>query len=148
MRRIAATLLATLTALPVFADQLLYECGYHSSAEYISEPWYENTATFANGEVRLAVLDHVEPVSEARALLILSPPYGETGERQCRVLKGFSGLSLEGMTATYDASVGLQITLTAQVYLEDTAEFASAQVDITLNQSTGDINHYVTPYFE
>ncbi len=148
MKKIIAIAFAALAAAPLSADQLLYECGFHSSAEYISEPWYENTATFANGEVRLAVLDHVEPVSEARALLILSPPYGETGERQCRVLKGFSGLSLEGMTAAYEPTVGLQITLTAQVYLEDNAKFASAQVDITLNQSTGDIYHFVTPYFE
>ena len=147
MKKLLTALMAFGT--PAAAEITLTDCGdWRANAAYIAEPWFENTVTFGDGITRVAVLDTVEPAASSRNLLILSPPYSETGERQCRLLTGFSGLSLEGMDAGYDPSIGIYLTLTAQVYLEYEDEFASAQVDLRINQATGDIEHYVTPYFQ
>ncbi len=51
------------------------------------------------------------------------------------VLHGFSGLSLEGMASGYSPSIGLQISLTGQV-------------DLVINQGTGDVDHFITPYID
>lgn len=138
-----------LLASPAAAEVTLTECSdWRANAAYIAEPWLENTVTFGNGATRIAVIDTVEPAAAAYNLLILSPPYGETGERQCKLLTGFSGLSLEGMQSGYDPSIGIHLTLTANVFLDYEGEFANAQVDVRINQDSGDIEHFVTPYFE
>lgn len=147
MKKLIAALM--LLGSPLSAEVILTDCSdWRANAAYIAEPWFENTVTFGNGTTRIAVVDTVEPAAAAYNLLILSPPYGETGERQCRLLTGFSGLSLEGMQSGYDPSIGIYLTLTARVYLDYEGEFANAQVDVRINQATGDIEHFVTPYFE
>lgn len=144
----AVTTLALL-ATPVLADPVLKDCNdWRASAQYIAEPWNEMTASFGNGATRIAVVDTVEPAQAAYNLLILSPPFGQTGERQCRLLTGFSGLSLEGMEAGYDPSIGIYLTLTSHLFLDDMQEFASAQLDVRINQETGDIDYFIAPYFE
>jgi len=138
-----------LFASPVLAEPVLTDCNdWRASAEYVAEPWDEMTATFGNGATRIAIMDSVEPANAAYNLLILSPPFAPTGERQCRLLTGFSGLSLEGMEAGYDPSIGLYLTLTSQLFLDDISEFASAQLDLRINQETGDIDYFIAPYFE
>lgn len=147
MKRLVLGFIATLLAGPALAFPTLSDCGWQSSAQYLVEPWSENSATFSNGLTRIALIETVEPAAGSYGLLILSPPFSEMGERQCQVLHGFSGLSLEGMRSAYDPSIGLQLTLTGMVYRESKGEFASAQVDIIINQATGAIDHFITPYF-
>ena len=148
MRRILLGLGLALSAAPAYAWPELSECDWRSSGSYIAEPWHENSVIFGNGSTRVALIDTVEPAAAAFGLLILSPPYSEMGERQCRVLHGFSALSMEGISSAYDPSIGLQLSLTGQVYLEDEGQFASAEVDIVINQGTGDIDHFITPYID
>lgn len=135
-------LASTAAAFPVISD-----CEWQASARYLVEPWDEYSATFSNGATRIAIVETTEPATGSYGLLILSPPYSEMGERQCQQIFGFSALSLEGMSSAYDPSIGLQLSLTGMVYLESEGEFASAQVDIVINQETGAIDHYITPYF-
>lgn len=142
-----ACALAT-TATQAAAFPTLSDCGgWQAQPQHLAEPWFENTVTFSDGQTRLALIDTVEPASGAWGLLILSPPYDDYGIRQCRLLHGFSGLSMGSLSA-YDPSIGLQITLIGSLYLEDQGEFANAQVDLTIYQATGDIDHFITPYFE
>lgn len=115
---------------------------YRSSLAAYAEPWDRNTRLFANGEVRLVVTDTLEPAVGAFHLVILSPPYDELGSRQCVLVTGadglgFAGLTLEGMEADYDPSVGLIFRLPASRYLPDTGGFADAVLTVTLNQATG-----------
>ena len=148
MRVLLTGLAITLSAGPAAAWPELSECGWQASASYVAEPWTDNTISFGNGATRIALIDTGEPAAGAYGLLILSPPVSEYGDRQCRVLHGFSGLSLEGLASGYDPSIGLQLSLTGQVYLEDEGQFASAQVDLIINQGTGDIDHFITPYID
>ncbi|WP_238366813.1 hypothetical protein [Mesobacterium pallidum] len=135
---------AALALAPVLAQaQEVQPCDWQASAWNLAEPWEENIRTFANGAVRLALLDTIEPAAAAFHLLILSPPYAELGDRQCRTIgyqgAGFSGADFAALTAGYDPAVGLIFTLPVQVYDADTAGFVGRALRVTLNQATGAI---------
>lgn len=117
---------------------------FRSSAQAIAEPWEQNTRLFANSEVRLAILDTIEPAAGAFHLLILSPPYDEVGGRQCAVVSaadtiGFAGLDLADMRAGYDPARGLTFAIPATRWTPDNDAFVPAVLSVTLNQSTGAI---------
>ncbi|WP_435257797.1 hypothetical protein ACSBLW_17070 [Thioclava sp. FR2] len=125
------------------AAQEVGECDWRASAANLAEPWEENTRVYANGAVRLAVIDTVEPAAAAFHLLILSPPLDELGLPQCRLLSaaggsGFAALSLDGMEAGYDPATGLNFVLASGRY---TAEglVVPTTLSVTLNQATGQI---------
>lgn len=138
-----------IAALALFAGpavaQEAIDCGWESSAWNIAEPWEENTQTFANGDVRISKLDVGEPAFGGFYLLVLSPPYGELGERQCRVLtfpetSGFGGIDFDQLEAAYDPSVGLMFTVPVQVFVgPDAVGPQPALLRFSLNQATGDI---------
>ncbi len=118
---------------------------WRSSVQAIAEPWEDNTRLFADGEVRLTVIDTGEPAAGSFFLLILSPPYDEeAGGRQCRVLSldetmGFAGLTLKSATAQYDPASGLTVTIPATRWLPETDSYTDATLSVTLNQSDGAI---------
>lgn len=139
---LAAALFAAFTA-PAFA-QTVEDCDWRASLHAMAEPWEESTRTFANGDVRLAVTDVIEPAAGAFHLIILSPPYDELGGRQCAVISasgsiGFSGLTLDGMTSAYDPAVGLIFTLQAGAYNPETGGTIPQALTVTLNQANGGI---------
>lgn len=148
MIRIASTALV-LSALALSAPahaQTIGDCDWRASAWALVEPWEENTRTFANGTVRVAVTDVLEPAAAAYHLVILSPPYEEyIGGRQCRTVSadgslGFSGLTLSGIGSSYDPATGLTLTMDTQAYDPDTASSAEPRtLTVTINQATGEI---------
>lgn len=142
-RLITYFLTAFIVAAPAFA-QSISECDWRVSAANLAEPWDENTRTYSNGKVRLAVIDTVEPAAGAFHLLILSPPYSEIGDRQCRIVSkndtiGFSGIDLSKIEAGYDPARGLLFSLPAGKYDPDTGGSIWHPLSITLNQATGEI---------
>lgn len=127
--------------------QEVADCDWQARADAIVEPWDENSASFANGAVRLALMDTVEPAAGAFHLLVLSPPYDEIGARQCRTIglgggMGFSGADFGTLSAQYDAEIGLIFALEA-AYLEDGVDFVSTTLIFTLNQATGAIEAFL-----
>jgi hypothetical protein len=115
---------------------------FRSSAFALAEPWEESSRLFANGAVRLAVTDTIEPAAGAFHLVILSPPYDEVGGRSCRLVSGadgigFAGLTLDGMSADYDPATGLRFRLKATRWLPETGDYAEAVLTVTLNQASG-----------
>lgn len=145
MKRLFASLIA---ALPLFASaavaQSVEDCDWRASAAAIAEPWEANSRTFSNGAVRLALLDTVEPAAGAFHLLILSPPYSELGDRQCKVVSlegnmGFASLAFDALEAGYDPAVGLQFNLPMSIFVDDGGEPQPGLMHVTLNQATGDI---------
>ncbi len=139
----AALMLAGLS--PALA-QSVGNCDWRASAHALVEPWDapQNTRTFANGNVRLAVSDTIEPGAAALHLVILSPPYGELGGRQCRVVSadgnlGFAGLTLEAMISDYDPAIGLIFAMQASAYDEKFGDILPKTLRVTLNQATGEI---------
>ncbi|WP_349035664.1 hypothetical protein [Pseudotabrizicola sp. 4114] len=134
--------LALALASPAAAQDVA-ECDWRAAAQAIAEPWEDNTATFANGAIRLAVMDVQEPAAGAYHLLILSPPRNELGERQCRVMSadgsfGFAGVSVAGATARYDPATGLTVSLSAKRSSGGDV-FTDTVLHVTINQATGAI---------
>lgn len=122
------------------AAQSANPCDWQASAQAIVEPWEDNTRVYANGKVRIAFIDTIEPAAGAAYLLVLSPPFGETGERQCRVVGatdqlGFAGLDFDRLQAGYDAAVGLVFAMPVSTLEGD--DFVRKVLVVTLNQSSG-----------
>ena len=137
--------------LPGLASaQEIYDCsGWQGSARNIVEPWEAHTRTFANGQIRVALLDTVEPAAGAFYLLILSPPYDELGGRGCTLVGanggiGFSGADFPAMGASYDPVQGLTLRMGVQVFAPAVGGFDPAILAVTINQATGT----VTPVYE
>ncbi len=133
--------LASLLAAPVAAQEVI-PCDWIARADAIVEPWEKHSTTFANGAVRLALMDVVEPAAAAFHILILSPPHDEIGNRQCRTLGksgtiGFGGVDWDSLRAGYDPAIGLTFEIHVEVY---NGEYSERQIlNFTLNQATGAI---------
>lgn len=117
---------------------------WRSSVAMLAEPWEENTRIFANGEVRLALIDTFEPAAAAFHLIILSPPYDELGFGQCARVSGaegsgFAGLDVAATKADYDPAKGLMFTIPATRWIMETDTYVDAVLTVTLNQATGAI---------
>ena len=131
----------TALALPAVAQQVA-DCDWQASAQAIVEPCAQNTRTFANGDVRLALLDTIEPAAGAFHILVLSPPYDELGSRHCATIGmsngiGLGGADLSTLEADYDPSVELIFTMQVRVF--DGVDFRPGKLRFTLNQATGRI---------
>jgi hypothetical protein len=130
MRLISLMILAFLAA-PA-AAQTAFPCDWQARADAIVEPWDDNTATFANGAVRVALF----------YLLILHPPYDELGSRACTVVGldenlGYANIDFNGLEAGYDPARGLTFEVPATIYLPEQSFQNPALVSITVNQATG-----------
>ena len=141
MRHILLTF-AVLFGSPLAAQTAL-ECGWQARADAIVEPWEDNSATFANGAVRVALLDVAEPAAAAYYLMILHPPINEAG-RTCTVIGqsenlGYAAIFFNDLDAGYDPAVGLTFTVPAIIYLPEQDFQNSTLLSIAVNQSTGQV---------
>lgn len=135
--------LALLLSSPVTA-QVVGECNPAlAQADSIVEPWEDNTLTVSAGEVRLAVLDAIEPGAVPYHLLILTPPYGELGARMCWLVSqgaggiGFSSLTLAGRSVATDAIGRVTLVLQAGTFNDITGVSDPATLSLTIDPSTG-----------
>lgn len=153
MKRLLPLLL--LLSPPALA-QSVGDCGHQSLARNLPEPWEDSTATYAGGEIRLAVLDTLEPAAAAMHLMILSPPRNELGERQCRVVSmapppepegwraGFMSLDFARRQVEYDPARGLVVRMPVSALNPDTGEPDRGELTVEINQSTGQITAEVS----
>lgn len=135
-------------SLSLFANaataQEVSDCDWRASAYNIVEPWSENTRTFSNGKTRITLMDTLEPALGAFHVMVLSPPFNEMGERQCKVIStsgtiGFYDLNFQGLQAQYDPSAGLGIAIPGSEYVPETDGHRPMYLLFTVNQATGDI---------
>lgn len=141
---IRLTTLAFCLASPAMAQEIGTCDDYRSSVAMLAEPWEANTRIFADGTVRLALIDTYEPAAAAFHLVILSPPYDEMGFGQCALVSfddgmGFAGLNVGATEAAYDPATGLAFSMPATRWLPDTDTYVDTQLHVTLNQETGAI---------
>lgn len=137
-------MLATLPAKAVTVTA----CDGLASVRAIAEPWEANTRTFANGAIRLVVLDTIEPAAAAFHLAILHPPRDELGSPMCTLVSasegtGFGGMGIGPATPAYDPSRGLTVSLPVSLYDADTADFVDGVLSVTINQATGQVEAVV-----
>ena len=120
-------------------------CDWCASAASVVEPWDENARTFANGAVRLALLDTIEPAAAAFHVLVLSPPFDEVGGRQCRIISadaagsGFEAIDFAALEADYEPSTGLLFMMPARLYDPEDGPARMGRLSFALNQATGEI---------
>ena len=136
-------LLSALFAMPALAESV-EECDWRAGAAAIAEPWEDNSQVFANGAVRIALSDVLEPAAGGFHLIVLSPPYTEIGDRQCRVVTtddgvGYPGLKVGEAKATYDPATGLTFRIPAARYDMNVGAVYDRVLVVTLNQATGAI---------
>ncbi|MDP5305894.1 hypothetical protein [Paracoccus spongiarum] len=147
---IRAGLLLTALAGPVLAQEgagNVLPCGQADRVDMLAEPWEDNTATYAEGQVRIALLDFVEPAGGAFRLMILSPPRDELGFRQCRVVLagngiGFYDMDFAARRSSYDPARGLTITLPARHYPANgdvDGDEGWFDLSVTIDQNSGDV---------
>lgn len=141
--RIISTILATGLAT-TSAAQIAVPCDWQARADAIVEPWEDNSATFSDGAVRVALLDTIEPAAAAYHLLILHPPLDEVGGRTCTTVGldeglGYAGLFFDDLTSDYDPTRGLIFTIPAIIYVPEQSFQNSALLTITVNQATGEV---------
>lgn len=140
MKTIVAAALASCMAMTASA-QSVQTCDWQARADAIAEPWEDNSRTFANGDVRIALLDTIEPAAGAFWLLVLAPPYDELGGRSCYVIggrsAGFSDVLFHGLQANYDPAQGLVFTVPVFDY-DPAKSLASAfLLRFVVNQARG-----------
>ena len=145
---LAAPLLASAMTTPSVAQETT-DCDWKASAQAIAEPWEENTRTFSNGNVRLALSDVGEPAVGGYHIIILSPPRDELGARQCRILTwttyGFGKVEFDKLSADYDPARGLLFSLPVGI-ADNNGDVVDRLLVFTLNQATGEIASDLTPY--
>ena len=141
LARALPALVAAALALPAAAQEVT-ECDWRATPDAIPEPWEAHSRSFANGNVRLALLDAIEPAAGAFHLLVLSPPFDSLGARQCRIVgfdgtRGFAALDFAALAAAYDPATGLTFRLPGRLWLPE-QDFTNALILIvTVNQATG-----------
>ena len=132
--------------VPVGAGaQTVTGCDGRASPENIPEPWDETTRSFANGKVRVALVDTGSPAAGPFYLLVLLPSAiaGE-GDRDCVLVgwtrsAGFVSLDFAGMEPSYDPATGLSLGLAARFY-DAALDFSNVGIlDVVINQTSGEV---------
>lgn len=136
--------LASVAFAPQAQAQTVSECDWRARADAIVEPWDVFSRTYASGDVRLALLDTIEPGVGALHLLLLFPGNEEIFFRECRVVSlnestGFAGILFEDHLASYDPSIGLIFEMDVQVFDQDTGGFEPRILIVTLNRSSNTV---------
>jgi hypothetical protein len=120
------------------------DCDWKANAQGLVEPWQDNTRLFANGTVRLALVDTIEPAAGAFYILVFSPPENELGERLCQAVGitssvGFSDVGFQKLKTNFDPAIGLIFDVSVNVFDAETGKFPEKALNFTLNMATGKI---------
>ena len=117
------SVLAAALCLPGAAlGQMVQDCaasGYVVSPANLVEPWDTHSRTYADGAIRIAVLDTGgEPACCSAHLLVLYPAGGQDGPeyRACAIVSatkglGFLWVDIPGTTARHDPARGLLLSV-------------------------------------
>lgn len=147
----AALTCAALMLPGVTLAQTVTPCGDRAPVWAVPEPFEDNTATYAEGAVRLVVLDMIEPALAPVHIVVLHPPYGPVGDRQCHLVSdeggtGFWDVDFVARQSGYDPVHGLHVTLPAQRPDPTAGTGAPPRaLTITVNQSTGAVTARLAP---
>ena len=120
------------------------ECGtYTSDIRSIVEPWQDFTRTFANGTVRVVLIDTAEPAAAAFHLVVLHPPADEMDGWGCSVVsdddgRGFNGINFPALEAAEDPA-GVTLVMPAGSYSGETDTTRPLSLTVTVNLAAGTV---------
>lgn len=148
IRSLAVAAALALSAAPALAASVT-PCGDGPRADTIAEPWEASTATYAEGKVRVTLIDTVEPAGAPFHLMIQAPPLDELGLRGCSLVSvspgnGFYSLGFAARTASHDADRGLILRMPAST-MGASGEAMPLVLEVAINQSTGVITATTGP---
>jgi len=108
----------------------------------VTEPLSQTTRSYAQGAVRILILSAAEPACCGSAVAVLLPDPLD-GTRICRLLfpaggQGWGGLEFGPGPATYDATSGLSVPMTASVW--DGEEFRPEPLTVVVDQGAGRVH--------
>ena len=116
---------------------------YRATAEAIAEPWEANTRSFADGKVRIAVMDTFEPAYGAYYLMVMYWAGDESELRICDLVSqgevGFVGMTLEGMEASYKPGLGLVLRVPTTFYNPAEDEFEEGVIEVVIDRAANRI---------
>ncbi len=143
MLRFASACAAALAFAGPAAAFITAPCGPEFTPLTITEPWEDNTQTFANGAIRIFEMFIDPNVASGAALGVLHPVPGDEGGpfRRCTAIyagpdfRYFGQAFVAQATAVYDASVGLIITV--PIAFADGS--GTRPVTFAVNQATGTV---------
>ena len=127
--------------------EIVRDCEGEITINLLAEPWENNTRIFANGNVRIAVLDYWDPANAAFRLAVMYLPndYIEAEGRACKVVSaggigdGYNMLSLDGLKASYDPTRGLALMIDAEKYDYDAGRAIPGTVTVVINRATSQV---------
>lgn len=144
--RMAAGALAVAAIASTGMAQVVAECDWRAQADAIAEPWEKNTRTFADGAIRIAVSDTGEPACCSVSLVVLAPD--AVLGRNCFLVRaedearGWYGIDLDGVEASYDAARGLLLSVPVDYAhpLGGPDPERARAIDVRINQAEGTVN--------
>jgi len=143
MAKLLIFLLALMGAALPGRAQSISQCNWVASAANLVEPWGDNSRTFANGAVKIALLDTFEPACCSFHLLVLSPD--PEISRACHVVSvspgtGWGNIHFMKQKASYDPALGLRVNVLVDKYDAQTGVINPAlrqTLGVRINQATG-----------
>ena len=132
-------LTAAILSMPVSAlAQVATNCFWDAYAPLASEP----ITTYANGAIRVAVVDR-GGASDGSKYLLIGHPQG-TGPTDCTLIgfeitRGFASMWPSDPPSRYDPAHGLTLIMDAIFVLPDQNFSNSMRLFVTINQATGGV---------
>lgn len=145
MRKLLTGMMAALMVAGGAQAQSVNDCDWVSSARNLVMPWESNYRDFANGKIRVALLDTYEPACCSYHLLVISP-HPEWGQA-CHVISqdpgmGWVSLRYKDIQASYDPALGLRVNIQVDHFDPNTGGADPARTEyfgIRINQATGSV---------
>lgn len=146
MKKIFAMAVSLVVGMSTYAPaQTVNECDWVSSAQNLVEPWSENARYFANGAIKVALLDTYEPACCSYHLLVVfpDPEFGQA----CYVIsdlpgQGWTAVRYKDLKANYDAAKGLRVNIEVDYYNPETGTADPSRrtrYGVRINQATGNV---------
>ncbi len=108
---------------------------YETTALAIAEPWEDNTRIFAEGQVRITIMDTYEPALGALYLMVIFEPMGQAADfRTCVLVSngfaGFPNMTLEGLNVREIEGQGMRFHVPTTFYnpTDDEVEYGYLEV--------------------
>jgi len=143
MKTTTLALLATLLATPL-AAQSLRDCDtFEANARNIYGPYAETIREYANGAIRVIALDVGEPAGGSYHVMVTYPHPDEPWQHCALISRegslGFGALYMDGVEASYDAAIGLSVTVPVGFWSPDSVEPLPGALSLVVNQATGTV---------
>ena len=140
----AALMAAPAWAMDPTASAPAVACDGWFHMDSIANPLEENTATYAEGEIRITLIFLWD--QQEYQLAIMHPPRNELGGRQCSLIAvdedtGFAEIRFQEREARYDPETGLTIIMPVRVEKGETEDEHWETFYININQQTGEVRY-------